>query len=73
MSSPMKTVAVTGVQELSVIPVPIPDCGPTDVLVRVAYCGICGSDVPRYFNGGVHSFRCWDTSSPGWSKTSGPT
>lgn len=57
MSSPMKTVAVTGVQELSVIPVPIPDCGPTDVLVRVAYCGICGSDVPRYFNGGVHSFQ----------------
>ncbi|MDF1489335.1 galactitol-1-phosphate 5-dehydrogenase [Tessaracoccus caeni] len=56
MSSTMKTVAVTGIQELSVIPTPVPECGPTDVLVRVAYCGICGSDVPRYFDGGVHSF-----------------
>lgn len=56
MSSTMKTVAVTGIQEVSVIPTPVPECGPTDVLVRVAYCGICGSDVPRYFDGGVHSF-----------------
>lgn len=56
MSSTMKTVAVTGIQEVSVLPAPIPECGPTDALVRVAYCGICGSDVPRYFDGGVHSF-----------------
>ena len=27
-----------------------------EVLVRVAYCGVCGSDVPRYLDGAVHSF-----------------
>ncbi len=27
-----------------------------DVLVNIAYCGICGSDLPRYFNGKVHFF-----------------
>ncbi|HMR48561.1 MAG TPA: galactitol-1-phosphate 5-dehydrogenase [Arachnia sp.] len=48
--------AVTGVRELTRVSVLVPECGPADVLVRVAYCGICGSDVPRYFDGGVHSF-----------------
>lgn len=56
MSSTMTTVAVTGIQELTTIPAPVPECGAAEVLVRVAYCGICGSDVPRYFDGGVHSF-----------------
>ena len=27
-----------------------------EVLVRVAYCGVCGSDVPRYLDGTVHGF-----------------
>lgn len=26
------------------------------VLIKVAYAGICGSDIPRYFAGAVHSF-----------------
>lgn len=26
------------------------------VVVKVNYCGICGSDLPRYFNGAVHQF-----------------
>lgn len=30
---------------------PIPDLQPEDVLVKVAYCGICGSDVHGYLNG----------------------
>lgn len=61
MSSPMtertmKAVAVIGKQQLSTDAVPIPACGPDDALIRVAYCGICGSDVPRYFDGAVHAF-----------------
>ncbi|HMS36053.1 MAG TPA: galactitol-1-phosphate 5-dehydrogenase [Arachnia sp.] len=52
----MKTVAVTGIEELTTLTVPVPACPPGTVLVRVAYCGICGSDVPRYFDGGVHAF-----------------
>lgn len=27
-----------------------------EVLIKVAYCGICGSDLPRYFQGAVHQF-----------------
>lgn len=33
---------------------PVPEAG--EVLVRVAYCGVCGSDVPRYLDGAVHGF-----------------
>ena len=36
--------------------VPTPQAGPGEVLVRVAYCGVCGSDVPRFLDGAVHAF-----------------
>lgn len=52
----MRTVAVTGTRELTVVDAKVPQCGPRDALIRVAYCGICGSDVPRYFDGAVHAF-----------------
>lgn len=50
------SVAVTGVQELTTLTEPLPTPGPGEALVRVAYTGICGSDIPRYFDGGVHAF-----------------
>lgn len=31
-------------------------CPEDSVVVEVAYCGICGSDIPRYFSGKVHNF-----------------
>lgn len=35
--------------------VPIPQIGPTDLLVEVAACGVCGSDIPRMMvNGAYH-------------------
>ena len=52
----MTSVAVTGLRELSMFTTPLPTLEPYEVLVRVAYTGICGSDVPRYFDGAVHSF-----------------
>ena len=42
----MTAVAVTGKQQLSVTTTPVPECGPAEALIRVADCGICGSDVP---------------------------
>ncbi len=36
------------------IPRPAPD--PGQVLVRIAYCGICGSDIPRTFSKGAYRF-----------------
>ncbi len=34
--------------------VPVPTPGPNEVLIKVHFCGICGSDVPRYFSTGAH-------------------
>ena len=52
----MTSVAVTGVAEFTTCRTPIPQVTANTVLIQVAYCGICGSDIPRYFSGGVHSF-----------------
>jgi L-iditol 2-dehydrogenase/galactitol-1-phosphate 5-dehydrogenase len=52
----MNAIAVTGVKTLTPVDLPIPQPGPGQVLIKVAWCGICGSDIPRYFDGAVHSF-----------------
>lgn len=52
----MRSLSVTAPQELSRIDTAIPACRPDEVLIRVAYTGICGSDIPRYFEGAVHSY-----------------
>jgi L-iditol 2-dehydrogenase len=36
--------------------VPRPEPGPGEVLVRVAFCGVCGSDIPRTFVKGTYHF-----------------
>lgn len=56
MDKNMTSVAVTGVAEFTTCRTPIPQVTADTVLIQVAYCGICGSDIPRYFSGGVHSF-----------------
>ena len=42
--------------DLRVERVPVPTLGPADALVRVAACGICGSDVPRVLTTGTYHF-----------------
>ena len=49
----MKSVIVTGPGTLDVIDVPVPSVGPTDVLVRMRACGICGSDGLYISLGGI--------------------
>ena len=44
----MKAVALYGKHDLRVEDRPVPSIGPDDVLIRVAYCGICGSDVHSF-------------------------
>ncbi|MHC4404396.1 MAG: galactitol-1-phosphate 5-dehydrogenase [Planctomycetota bacterium] len=36
--------------------IPRPEPGPGEVLVRVGFCGVCGSDVPRTFVKGTYHF-----------------
>ncbi len=42
--------------DLRVERVPVPAIGAADALVRVAACGICGSDVPRVLTTGTYHF-----------------
>jgi L-iditol 2-dehydrogenase len=44
----MKSLLLTEYSKLSIADVPCPEPGPHEVLIRVAACGICGSDVHGY-------------------------
>lgn len=52
----MKSLNVVDVEKFELKDTEIPKPGEKEVLVEVAYVGICGSDLPRYFDGGVHQF-----------------
>ncbi len=47
----MKAVVFEGRERLRIAERPVPRCGPDDVLLRVAACGICGGDARSYFTG----------------------
>ena len=44
----MKAAVFHGKHDLRLEDVPVPTIGPDDVLIEVAYCGICGSDLHTY-------------------------
>src|SRR5260370_41748955 len=44
----MKALLLSKYRHLELIDAPVPSPGPGEVLVRVAACGICGSDVHGY-------------------------
>ncbi len=47
----MKAVVVRGIQQFEVADVPMPEPAAGEVLIRVGYCGICGSDMEAYHTG----------------------
>lgn len=52
----MKALVVTAKEKMTLMEIPKPELQVNEVLVKVAYCGICGSDLPRFFEGAVHQF-----------------
>jgi L-iditol 2-dehydrogenase len=52
----VKALVVTAKHKMALQEVAKPEVKPGKVLIKVSYCGICGSDLPRYFEGGVHAF-----------------
>jgi L-iditol 2-dehydrogenase len=48
----MKAVVFEGIEVLPIADLPVPECGPGEVLLQVAACGICGGDVRTFFCGG---------------------
>jgi len=47
----MKAAVFRGAGQIEVAKVPRPEAGPGEVLVRVHYCGICGTDLEAYQTG----------------------
>ncbi|MFC7328100.1 galactitol-1-phosphate 5-dehydrogenase [Marinactinospora rubrisoli] len=52
MSDTMRAAVLHAPGDIRVEEVPVPEPGPTDALVRVAACGVCGSDIPRMLRPG---------------------
>ncbi|MGM0241117.1 tagatose 1,6-diphosphate aldolase [Enterococcus sp. AZ103] len=52
----MKALTVVDVAKFELTEMATPKPKAQEVLIKVAYVGICGSDLPRYFDGGVHQF-----------------
>jgi L-iditol 2-dehydrogenase len=52
----MDAIVLHGVSDLRYEQVPIPQLGPGTVRVRIGFCGVCGSDIPRCFVKGTYHF-----------------
>jgi L-idonate 5-dehydrogenase len=52
----MRAVTTRGAGDLRVEELPVPEPGPGEVAVRVAFGGVCGSDLHYYHRGGVGDF-----------------
>lgn len=52
----MQALLVYGSGDVRCERIDIPQCSEDEVLIKVQACGICGSDLPRALDGGVHFF-----------------
>ncbi|MBF7025334.1 galactitol-1-phosphate 5-dehydrogenase [Staphylococcus kloosii] len=52
----MKSLSLVDREKFEIVEKKTPEINDNQVLVKVAYCGVCGSDLDRYFKGKVHYF-----------------
>ena len=52
----MKAVVIEDNKRIVYKDIPTPEPGAGQVRIKVAVCGICGSDIPRVFNNGAHRY-----------------
>ena len=52
----MKAMRLYGQHNLRMEDLPIPSCGPGQVLVKTLFCGVCGSDPPRVLDGELKNY-----------------
>ncbi|MEZ6088164.1 MAG: galactitol-1-phosphate 5-dehydrogenase [Pirellulaceae bacterium] len=55
-SDTMDAIVLHGVDDLRFERVPVPEVGDEEVRVRIGFCGVCGSDIPRCFSKGTYHF-----------------
>ena len=53
----MKAVHYYGPGKVEMVDIPKPEAGPGQVLVKVAYCGICGTDIHAYSMEGIFQWE----------------
>lgn len=53
----MRAVKYHGVHNLELVEIEKPEAGPGEVLVKVAYCGICGTDIHAYNMPGIFDWE----------------
>ena len=61
----MKTLFIHGREDIRLEDVPMPEPGPGEVRLRIAYVGVCGSDLHYYFNGANGAFVVEEPMAPG--------
>jgi len=54
MTATMQALVLHGIGDIRLEALSIPMPGPGQALVRVAWCGVCGSDIPRIYSTGAH-------------------
>ena len=52
----MEALVLHGVGDLRLEQIPVPHLSEGEVRVRIGFCGVCGSDIPRIFVKGTYSF-----------------
>lgn len=52
----MEALVLHGVGDLRLANIPVPPLAEGEVRVRIGFCGVCGSDIPRIFVKGTYSF-----------------
>jgi len=61
----VRAVVINGKEDLEVVEVPDPEPGPDQVRLRIAYAGICGSDLHYYYEGANGAFVVREPLVPG--------
>ena len=56
--SAMQAALITGVETVELLDFPEPEPRPDQVVVDIAYCGICGTDVHAWQSGRAHPAVC---------------
>ena len=56
MKTTMKALNLHAIDDLRLDTLPMPEVGEDEVLVKIAYCGVCGSDIPRVYSKGTYHF-----------------